>query len=333
MYRIAVVGTGNFGSRLGRYVLDHPDAELVAAMDVDESNLRTAGHTFAIGEENRFSDASRMYDETDLDAVLVTSPPVFHHGQVIEALDRKLHVLCEKPLTTTVADARDIVEHARAGDRQVMVGYQRHLNPGVVRARERYRVGEHEPCFIAGVLTQDWRQFFDDDGNWRTDSSLGGYGHLFSVGTHVVESALWVTGLEPATVTAQMDFADDGQAIDQHAAITVRFADGTLANFGDAARTPTTQERLQIWDDAGSVVLDGRNWDRPRLTVRDEAGDDVTPAIEYASAPSKVDAFITAIREGSEPPATATDGLRVTALMEAAYEAARSGKQVDVQSV
>jgi len=329
MHRIAIVGMGGFGHHLARQTVAHGDATLAAVVDLDEASLREAAAEYDLSEAQLFTDTDAMYDATDLDAVLVATPPAFHFEQVTDALDRGHHVLCEKPVVMDTEEARALADRAAATDRVVMTGYQRHLNPGFVHARERWQDGALEPTFVTGELTQDWTAHFESDDNWRTDPEIGGYGHLFSVGTHVVESILWLTGLTPDTVTAQMEFHDDGR-IDKQSSLTVRFENGATASIGDTATAPATREHIHVWDDEGAVYLEGEDWGRRELTVYDAANDDVTPAVDYDAAPSKVEAFLDAVDSGTEPPSTAEDALRVTALLEAAYESANENREVDV---
>ena len=330
MTRTALLGVGGIGMNLAHEVADHPDGDLVALVDVDPDRVAAAGETFDDEDPVLFTEESAMYEATsDLDAVIIATPPAFHDDSIRTAFDRGCHVLCEKPVVMDLGAARDLTDLVSATDRVLMAGYQRHLNPGFVHARERWVSGP-DPTFITGELTQDWRHHFETGTNWRLDPAIGGGGHLFSVGTHVVESVLWMTGLTPKSVAAEMDFYDEDERIDTQASLSVQFEEGTVASLSDSAVTPTTGERIRIWDDDGVVSLSGRDWDQRRLAVLDESGDDATPAIEYDATPTKFAAFVDAIENDHEPPATADDVLRVTALLEAAYESARTGERVAV---
>ena len=331
MIRTALLGVGGIGTSLAREVVDHPDGNLVAVVDVDPERLTAAGAEFGIGEAALFTDEDAMYAAMpDLDAVVIATPPSFHDDSIRAAFDQGCHVLCEKPVVMNSAEARALVQLVAETDHVLMAGYQRHLNPGFEHARDRWLNG-NEPTFITGELTQDWRHHFAAGSNWRLDPAVGGGGHLFSVGTHVVESVLWMTGLTPVSVSAEMAFYDEDERIDMQASLSVRFDNGAVASLSDSAVTPTTGERIQVWDDGGRVTLSGRDWDRRTLSIYDENGEDATPAIDYDTMPTKFAAFVDAIETGHEPPATATDVLWVTALLEATYESARTGRRVAVE--
>jgi predicted dehydrogenase len=328
--RFGCIGMGSHGRRLSEQVREQPDASLVAIVDPDDETRAEAGEELDVAPEGRFVDSAAMFETAGLDAVMITTPPGLHYDDIVAAFERDCHVLCEKPLVTELEDAEDLVARDDATDLTFMVGYQRHLNPGYRFARDRWD-GERKPHFVTGELTQDWRHHYEDTTGWRTDPDLGGGGHVFSVGTHVLDAILWTTDLTPETVTARMQFADDAERIDEQATITIEFEEGSLAQLSDSGLTPATKEHVHAWDDEKALYFEGTYWSTPRLTVIDGDGEHTEPDLDYEGAPSKVEAFCTAIREGSEPPATARDGLRVTAVLEAAYRSVETDAPASVR--
>ncbi|SFL33776.1 Predicted dehydrogenase [Halogranum rubrum] len=330
MFRTGIIGMGGIGYHLANEVRAHSNGVIEAVVDVNTDNLSRASEEFDVDESSLYTDEAAMYAEESLDVVIIATPPGFHFDQIREAFDRGLHVLCEKPVVVDVEEARQVAQWVRDESNVLMAGYQRHLNPSFVAARRRWQDSDLEPTFITGSLTQDWRHHYDRGTNWRMDPEVGGGGHLFSVGTHVVESVLWLTGLTPVSVTAQMEFDDDDQRIDKRSAMTVTFDNGAIAAFGDSGIAPGTMEHIHLWDEEGGVYLEGEGWEPRELSLVDEDGQRTWPEVDDAATQTKFEALVEAIETGSEPPATAEDALRVTALLEAAYEAARTGTTVDV---
>jgi len=328
--RTAILGAGGIGTHLAREVSAHPDGTIAAVVDVNEDALDDLAAEHDLDESVLFTDESVMYEATDLDAVIIATPPAFHDDQIDAAFERDLHVLCEKPVVVERAAAERLHERVADSELVFMAGYQRHLNPGFVAAYERYHEAGYEPTFMTGELTQDWRHHFESGTNWRTDPEIGGRGHLFSVGTHVLESVLWLTGLTPTAVSAEMEFHDDEQYIDTKSSLTVRFENGAVASFADSAVASATREHIHVWDDEGAVYLEGVDWGQRELTLVESDGSERVPDLAYDDAPSKFAAFAAAIESGEEPPATAEDVLVVTALLDAAYESARTGERVAV---
>ncbi|WP_224337975.1 Gfo/Idh/MocA family protein [Haloprofundus halobius] len=324
--RVGLAGLGSLGVRLGREFDSLSDAELVAIADIDPEGLASAGREFDIPRRAQYREYETMVAEESLDAVAIATPNGLHYDQATTALDRDLHVLCEKPLATTVEDAHDLLVRAEASDRVVMLGYQRHLNPAFVVGRERWALGELEPTFITGEITHDWREYYEEMTDWRMDPDLSGGGHLLNVGTHVIDAILWTTGLTPTHVTAHVEFHDDEQLFDKQSSLIVEFENGAVANIADTGIVPRTREHIHIWDDEGAIYFEGREWDE-RTSYRIDT--DGTEHVPYPKGRgSKAGAFVESVRKGEEPPSTARDAFWATVVTMAAYESGRRNERV-----
>lgn len=324
--RVGLVGLGSLGIRLGRQ-FDDVDAELVAVADIDEENVAEAAREFD-DLTGQYTDYETMLDSAALDAVAIATPNGLHYEQTVAALDRDLHVLCEKPLATSVEDARDLYRREQRTDRVVMLGYQRHLNPAFVSARERWAAGDAEPTFITGEITHDWRSYYETMDDWRMDPQLSGGGHLLNVGSHVIDAILWVTGLEPTGVDATVAFHDEEQVFDTQSSITIEFDNGAIASVSDTGIVARTREHIHIWDDDGAVYLEGRDWDERTGYTIDAEGTEHHRSLDYHGRQTKAHAFTEAVREGTQPPITVRDAFRTTLVTMAAYESGRTGERV-----
>lgn len=332
--RVGVVGGGYIGTTVGRLFNQEPRSTVTALADVNPEALRTTGEALYVGEGSQYEEYAKMLDTEALDAVLVGTPHTLHYEMVTAALDRDLHVFCDKPLTTDFSKAKALADRAETSEQVLMVGYQRHLNPAFIAARERWQ-GESddgpnpEPDYLSAEITQNWISQFEN--TWRTNPDLSGGGNLYDTGSHLIDAVLWTTGLTPEWVTAEMVFADDERQVDQRAILTIRFengAHGTIAVHSDA---PCVREHIHIWDEEGAVYLEGRQWENREIRRVDADSTTVIPFIDRDQQRNKAEAFLDCIETGEEPPATARDALAVTALTEAAYESARTGERVAVE--
>ncbi|UPV76573.1 Gfo/Idh/MocA family oxidoreductase (plasmid) [Halorussus limi] len=339
--RVGVVGGGYIGTTVGGQFNTDPRSTVTALADVNQETRRTAGDALYVGDGSQYEDYREMYDSEPLDAVLVGTPHTLHYEMVTAALDRDLHVFCDKPLTTDLEEARELAERDEESEQVLMVGYQRHLNPAFQTARERWQgdAGESDadaaggesnpdPDFLSAEITQNWISRFED--TWRTDPDLSGGGNLYDTGSHLVDAVLWTTGLVPEEVSAEMVFADDEGRVDERAILTVEFKSGAQGTISVHSDAPCVREHIHVWDEEGAVYLEGRQWEKRKLERVDEDSTTVIPYIDRSQQRSKAEAFIDCIETGETPPATARDALAVTALTEAAYESARSGERVSV---
>ena len=338
-FRVGVIGCGALGRAIGQQFRSEPTATVAALADVSAAARAEAGALLDVPESARYEEYATMLDVADLDGVVIATPHALHHEQVAAALDADLHVLCEKPLVLTVEDAVDLRDRAAAADRTLLVGYQRHLDQAFVRARERYRGdagvgkasedGGTEPPEIGHVtaeITQPW--FALAEGTWRVDPDLAGGGFTVDTGRHVIDALLWVTGLEPVAVDAEMAFRSPG--IDERATIRIDFAGGASAHvslYGDA---PTVREAHHVSDSQGAVEIDGLGWGSRDMRTIDDEETVQEPLLNRGAEPSKAAAFLEAVHSGEAPPSTVEDAIRATAVVEAAYESAETGERVDL---
>ncbi|WP_276256250.1 Gfo/Idh/MocA family protein [Halomontanus rarus] len=327
--RVGVIGMGFLGKVTGRELGRTERGELAAITDISDENLQAAAEEFDVPEENQYADYEEMIANENLDAIAVTTPHGLHAEQLLTGLDNGLHVLCEKPLCTNLEDAYEIVERTERSDRTVMLGYQRHLASAFIEAREYWHEdGRESPDFVTAEVTQDWIDAVE--GSWKADPDLSGGGQLYDTGSHLVDSVLWMTGLTPTSVSADMIFHDEAERVDTQATLTVQFEEDAVASIAVSGDAPRVDEHIRIWGEDGATCIDGREWNPRRYREIDREGTIVDPNVSPGSVQPKTEAFIESIREGTEPPATVYDGLYATALTEAAYEAAWTGERVDI---
>ncbi|WP_458190923.1 Gfo/Idh/MocA family protein [Haladaptatus sp. NG-WS-4] len=318
---VGVVGGGFIGRTVGSQFGELDTAEVKAVVDIDSKTLRTAGEELGVPEEARYEDYEAMLKSEDLDAVLLGTPHTLHYEQVLTAMEHDLHVLCDKPLTTDLDHARDLVERDTARDEVLMVGYQRHLYQSFVKTRDTLEKEGRIPQWITAEVSQNWVDRFSDA--WRTNPDLSGGGYLYDTGSHILDSILWSTGLTPTAVSAEMDFVDNEQRVDGRSHVTIRFEEGTTATVVCSGETPCMREHIHMWDEEGAIYLESQDWEPNKLTEIDSTSGEYSPRLDRGDLPNKAEAFVQSIRDRESPPATALDGLRVTAVTEAAYESAR----------
>ena len=304
-----------------------PGAEVVALADVSRESRQQAGKRLDVPADAQYEDYEAMLDAGDLDAVMIATPHTLHYDQTVAAMERDLHVLCEKPLTTDLEDARDLV--ARDADREeiLQVGYQRHIEGPYVAARERLEAFDGPPKFVTAEVTQNWIE--SQRGTWRSNPELSGGGQLYDTGSHVVDAVLWTTGLQPTAVTASMVFWEEDPDVDVQAALTVEFEADAVATISVSGDAPVVREHHRYWGDDGAVYVDGRGWNDREVHFVDPDGAERYPRATDRY-PNKVVAFVEAIQEGADPVATPRDALAVTAVTEAAYESAKTGERVEL---
>lgn len=327
-FRAGIIGTGFLGTAMGREFVRHDRATVGALTDLNSETLTKAAEEFDIPETSRYEDYERMLEEDDLDGLIITTPHALHYEQIVAGLDHGLHVCCEKPMCTDLDDAKDIVRREENSDRTVMLGYQRHLDTAFRTAREHWHESDTAPEFVTAEITQDWIGAVE--GSWKANPDLSGGGQLYDSGSHLVDAVLWIMNETPSSVTAQMSFYDNDEQVDVQAGLTVYFENDAVANLAVSGDAPRVSEAYHFWGENGATLIDGHEWNPRQYRRVDSEGNIHKPNINRGSEMPKADAFIEAIETDTEPPATVHDGLLSTAVTEAAYEAAQTGTQIDL---
>lgn len=199
-------------------------AQLTAVVDADAAHAadiaRRYGATMAVTDYRELAGK--------IDAALVATPNGSHAEISCFLLEHGIHVLCEKPVATTLADAERMAALSRRGPARLMAGHSRRFNPNLELLRqmvERGHLGDIAQVSAAlGGRYGAWPQRTD----FRRSRSLAGGGVLMDLGIHLIDLALWLVGRE-ATVE-RYDASDVmGWGVESDAEVTLRFAGGAKA--------------------------------------------------------------------------------------------------------
>lgn len=236
------------------------------------------------GWESVETDWRALLTRDDIDVIDICTPGNTHAEIAIAALEAGKHVLCEKPLANTVAEAEAMAaaaaEAAKHGVR-AMVGFTYRRTPAVAYARQLVASGRLGTIrHVRGQYLQDWLSDENAPLSWRLDKSLAGSGALGDIGAHIIDMAQFVTGSSITSVSGLMETfvktrpiagesatlggtssadAERGPVtVDDAAAFTARFADGAIGVF-EATRFATGRKnalRLEINGTRGSLAFD-----------------------------------------------------------------------------
>src|ERR1700738_3886687 len=139
--RFGMVGTGGMGTAGHLHVLQNsPNARVVALCDVNPDNLKAAAERYSI--DSTYTDYREMLEREQLDAIDVATPNVVHAEISLAAMDRELHVICEKPMAMNRREAREMVASARSHQVKNAVNFSYRNVPAARFIREIIQSGE-----------------------------------------------------------------------------------------------------------------------------------------------------------------------------------------------
>jgi len=226
----------------------------------------------------------------DLDAVVISTPHDLHHPLALQALERGLHVLCEKPMTLNAPDAWELATHVRSAGTVFLVPYGWNYKPFTVAAKrmlEREAIGDiqYALCHMAsptrGLFGSDPTHMLErwnsdtapDPRTWSSPQRGGGYAH--GQITHSSALLFWLTGLRAATVAGRVLTA--GAPVDLFDAGVVRFDNGALGALSGAATLADGdpyQVDIRLFGTEGTLMIDVER-ERVSLSRYDGSREDV----------------------------------------------------------
>lgn len=245
--KLAMVGGGAtaFIGAVHRIAMRMDDRfELVAgALDVDAERGRAFAATLGIAPDRAYATYQELIDREALrsdrvDAVVIVTPNFLHFPIAKAALEAGFDVICEKPMTTTLADAEALAALVESSGRRFFLTHTYTGYPMVRQAREMIAAGEIGKLRRVEVeYLQDWlaapvENTGAEGAVWRTDPKKAGVGGAIGdVGTHAWNLAAFVSGEEPTHLLAELSTLVEGRRVDDDAAILLRYASGAKGSI------------------------------------------------------------------------------------------------------
>jgi len=339
--KIGLMGTG-FGKRVMLPAFAACEgAELVAVCSRNPENAQQAASEFDI--PNAYSDYEKMLEAVPLDLVLITTPPALHWSMTRQALDKGIHILCEKPTAMNLEEASAMFETAQQAGVVHLIDHELRFHPTLVKMKALVDEDFLGPAESVSFDVQ-WRYpiVLERDWNWWFDEAAGG-GLLGALGSHQVDLVRWLFGTEfrqvngvlhnflkerPDRITGELKPV----TTDNFCAFNVELDNGAIGNLVLDATARTVSERdgwqLGFHGQSGSLILDGqtRLWaihdgETEELTQPDPLAD--TPGLPQGVFPTAFAHFSRHImralvtKEAPSGVATFFDGMKVQAVLDA----------------
>jgi predicted dehydrogenase len=297
------------------------DSDLAAARALADRALQRAGAPR--GETvHAFSDHRELLRALAPEALAIFSPHLSHYRLTMDALQAGCHVFIEKPLSTNVQEAADIVALARGRSKKVGVGHQFRLCPSLTEARRRIAEGAIGPVrLVTCILARPWLTTLGPkEREWRMNGQSAGGGILSDAGDHLIDALLWTTGQIAREVGAIQNHEDSG--IDLVTTAAIRLADGTPAALAISGTSSASVFAIDYFGERGRL----RATD---LTLEQELFDSPRQDVDLPSQNQTIDGdFVAALTKGSPLCCSADQALDTVRLLEAIGRSAATGQVV-----
>jgi len=251
---VAVVGLGKMGLSHLAMARAHPDVNLQAVCDSSGYVLDILGKYTGL---RTFTDYADLLDKTHLDAIIIATPSHLHATMVRQALEKGLHVFCEKPFCLDDAIGAELTELAGRKELVTQVGYHNRFVASFREVKSLLDGGSIGP--VTHVLAEAYGPVVlkPKGGTWRSRRSSGG-GCLYDYAAHPIDLVSWYLG-EPIGVGGSVMKRVFSNETDDQVASTLYFTDGRTAqvsaNWSDASQRKMTTT-ISVWGSHGHIFAD-----------------------------------------------------------------------------
>lgn len=300
-------------------------AEFVGVADDDEDRGRTAANRYGV---RFFEEVGDLFEAVD--AVVVCSENRRHARDVVPALRGGVDVLCEKPISTTLEDAREMIRASEETGSRLGIAFPVRHAPAVRRAREIVRSGA-----MGRVLAVNGTNHGQIPGGWFVDPGMSGGGAVMDHTVHVADTLRWMLGGEVASVYAEVGSFFGAEGVDDAGILTLEMEGEGIAGGVFATIDPSWSRGVgyPTWGDVtlrvtGSEgVLDVDAFNRSLTTFDHEAGGTAWTTTGEDPNETMIEDFL----RGAGAGADGRDGLRALEVVLAAYRAGESHEPVAIE--
>lgn len=348
--RIGVIGAGWWATSAHLPAIQsHPQAELVAVQSRERAKAERIARDF--GAKHAATSVEELLALAEVDAVIIASTPNVHFAQAKAALHSGRHVLLEKPMTFTAAEARELVDLAAAKKLHLVMSCPWHFTRHGIEAQRLIHSGALGEIKMISVLmtnpidkllrgtntspTHGRDNVYVEPGlGSYSDPAIAGGGQIYCQVSHAAAYLTFLTGLRPAEVFARFD--DDGAPNDIYNALTITLENGALVSLASTGATPLAERNYEVRIFGRQAILQLELW-CGTMTMIDFANQrtEFEPLAKEEIYPGQSPAlnFIELILGQAANGSPGDLGLASMEIIEAACASAQSGRNEKIRAI
>ncbi len=312
---VAVIGVGFWGRNHARVYMEIPEAELIGVCDIDAKRAKETAEKYGV---EAYTDSRKLLKRSDVDAVSICTWTTTHAKETIRALKAGKNVLVEKPIASTVREAKQIVKMAENERLILMTGFIERFNPGVERVIKTIEEGS-----IGDVVSATSRRVSE----WP--ERVGDVGVVKDSAIHDIDMMRYIFDEDPKTV-----FAKTGKLrhkrFEDYAQIMLTFNHGKTAFIEANWLTPYKVRKLIVTGSKGIVTLDYLSQE---IVIETEEKTFIPRYKWEEPLKRELEHFVECVRKNKQPLASGLDGLKALIICEAVLKSAVKGKSVNLERI
>ena len=309
--RFAILGCGVIGDVHARAIAELPElCELVALCDVNPARAEEYAKKYNV---KAYSDYAEMLRDGEIDAVSICTPSGMHADQAIAAIEAGKHVLCEKPMALTTADAERIREAEARSDKKLSVIFQMRYTEDIQYLKRVIEDGTLGQLTFCDLYMKYWRdESYFKVSPWRGTFKMDGGGALMNQGVHGIDVISYLCGkIKPKSCQSLVRTIVHDIEVEDTAVAICEFESGALGIItGMTSVYPGFSREIEICGSAGTLII--RDGQIERLVIKEDGIDETYDVTEgegkkdASAVPTKwhklkITRFIKAIRGEDVP--------------------------------
>lgn len=334
--RIGIIGTGSIAGHHIKSVQELENCELVALASSSRERAIEASAKHGIVSYRSYQ---QLIDNPSIDAVIICTHSGNHLEPAIAAAKEGKHILVEKPIEVSIPRAKEMISTCQAEGVQLGVVFQNRFSPDYQRLKQAVVKGKLGKLILGNAYIKWFRPAtYYQKSRWKGTIAGDGGAALINQGIHTIDLLLDIMGeVETVfgkikTVKHQIEGEDLGVAL-------LGFKNGALGTIeGSTAIHPGYPERLEIFGEKGSVILEGGHiieWhlegetaDVTKASANGSTGSSDPMAITHQLHKAQINNFVEAVLNNDTPLVDGESGTKSLALIKAIYQSAKEGKEV-----
>jgi len=342
--KMGIIGCGSIAKyRHIPEAISNENVELVSLCDACEERALELSERF--GVKKIYTDYSEMLVKENLDAVVVCTPNFLHADATIKAFENGCHVLCEKPMATSLSECENMIKAAKESKKFLMIGQNQRFNKAHIKAKEII-----ENCELGKVLTfkttfghggpENWS--VEDGYTWFFEANKAVFGSMGDLGVHKIDLLRFILGEEFIEVSAFITtlakkYKDSDRLInvDDNAVCLLKTQSGAIGTLTASWTYAGSEDNsTTIYCEKGSMVLYGHP--EYSLIVNYADGQKVFYKLDVMQTNQKqtksgvMDAFVDCIINNIPPSIDGHEGYKTMKVVFACFESAKEGRNIRI---
>ncbi|TSA28541.1 MAG: gfo/Idh/MocA family oxidoreductase [Ignavibacteriales bacterium] len=329
--KVAVIGLGGIAQLVHLPILSKlMNVQISAVADRNKNQLNSVGDIFKI--EKRYTDHKEMLDKEEIEAVIIATPTNTHLEIALDCLKANKHILIEKPIARSVAEAKQINAASKKYKKQVMVGMNLRYRPDAMLMKSLVNSGELGDIFY---IRCGWLRKQSSEQKWFINKSQSGGGVIIDLGILILDLALWVLNDKKMKSVSVQKFNHNTKDVEDSAIGLIRFDDDRVISFEVSWGLHSEWDKFHLaaFGTEGTAHLNPlRAYKRMESSHIDYtvANQSNQTNLFKKSYENELKHFIGVVRENTPVISTGDDAVSLMILLEALYKSAKLKKEINL---